>query len=312
MTARISCEWRFCDYITTLNPVENKNAVPPSYGPRPGRRDAVAPISKARAAVLSRLREIDGTLSVEQLALQTGQHANTAREHLEALVEHGYATRTAAPKEGRGRPAWLYQPTPVPAGPVGYAALAAALAQHLAAHSENPAAEGEAAGRAWARALPAAETTGAAAGPTASGAQPSAAAAKATRSRVATALEQAGFGVQKNRDATELTLTVCPIVEAARENPEVVCAVHLGLVKELLSGRGLPEDDVELLPFAGPGVCTLRMPLGKGQPGAVQPGAVQPGAVQPGASSPGAADSRAVHSGAAQKEAGAETGPASA
>ena len=272
MTARICGEWRFCDYITTLNPVENKSLVPTSYGPRPGGLDAVAPISKARAAVLARLRAIDGTLSVEQLALQTGQHANTAREHLEALVEDGYATKAAAPKEGRGRPAWLYQPAPAPAGPVGYAALAAALAQHLATHSENPAAEGETAGRAWARAMPPASTKASGAEPKASGAEPkasgayrtgaklSAAGAKATRSRVATALEQAGFGVQKNRDATELTLTVCPIVEAARENPDVVCAVHLGLVKELMAGSGLSEENVALLPFAGPGICTLHMP----------------------------------------------------
>ncbi|WP_207343424.1 helix-turn-helix domain-containing protein [Arthrobacter sp. E3] len=299
--------------------MENKSALPPSYGPRPGRRDAVAPISKARAAVLSRLREIDGTLSVEQLALQTGQHANTAREHLEALVEDGYATRTAAPKEGRGRPAWLYQPSPVPAGPVGYAALAAALAQHLATHSENAAAEGEAAGRAWARAMPSAGSNGTAAAGTglanragsangarsANRAQLSAAAAKATRSHVATALEQAGFGVQKNRDATELTLTVCPIVEAARENPDVVCAVHLGLVKELLAGSGLPEDDVELLPFAGPGICTLHM-----RPGAGQTGAGQIGEGQPGAPRQHSAASGASSSGATQQEAGAEAGPA--
>ncbi|MEO8222205.1 MAG: transcriptional regulator, partial [Specibacter sp.] len=81
------------------------------------------------------------------------------------------------------------------------------------------------------------------------------------------ALGQAGFGVQGNRDATELTLTTCPIVEAARANPEVVCAVHLGLAKELLSGSGLPELDVELLPFVGPGYCTLRLPgAGSGTP----------------------------------------------
>ncbi|MDD0859457.1 hypothetical protein NHF46_20495 [Arthrobacter alpinus] len=55
-------------------------------GPKPGRAEPVASISKARAAVLERLRQLDGTLSVEQLATQTGQHANTVREHLEALT----------------------------------------------------------------------------------------------------------------------------------------------------------------------------------------------------------------------------------
>ena len=266
--------------------MENNSFTSLPFGPKPGLSEPVAPISKARAAVLARLREMVGTLSVEQLAAQTGQHANTVREHLEALVGDGYATKSAAPKEGRGRPAWLYRAAATPAGPVGYAALAAALAQHLAANSDNPAAEGEDAGRMWARALPAADAaktsgataTGAAAsGATATGAAtsgaepesspaaPNRAAAKAARTRVVTALGQAGFGVQGNRDATELTLTTCPIVEAARENPEVVCAVHLGLAKELLSGSGLPQNDVQLLPFAGPGYCTLHLPAEQGR-----------------------------------------------
>lgn len=260
--------------------MENKTVTTVPFGPKSGLVEAVAPISKARAAVLARLRQMAGTLSVEQLATETGQHANTVREHLEALVGDGHAAKTAAPKEGRGRPAWLYEAAARPAGPVGYAALASALAQHLAANSDNPAAEGEDAGRTWARALPAGGG-GAKIGdsfpwqgsPGVSPAAPTAPvgsaglAGNAARTRVVTALGQAGFGVQGNRDATELTLTTCPIVEAARANPEVVCAVHLGLAKELLSGSGLPELDVELLPFAGPGYCTLRLPgAGSGTP----------------------------------------------
>lgn len=257
-------EWRFCDYITTLNPVENKSVTERPLGPKAGRAEAVAPISKARAAILERLRQTDGSLSVEQLAAQTGQHANTVREHLEALTGDGYATKTAAPKEGRGRPAWLYTAADITAGPVGYAALAAALANHLAANSASPAAEGENAGRSWARAL-GAGSSGERSGTERSGTERSGTerSGKTARRRVATALGQAGFGVQGNRDATELTLTTCPIVEAARENPDVVCAVHLGLAKELLSGSGLPEQDVKLLPFAGPGFCTLHLPVSR-------------------------------------------------
>lgn len=242
--------------ITTLNSVENMSGTELPIGPKSGRAEAVAAISKARASVLERLRQRHGTLSVEQLAAETGQHANTIREHLEALTGDGYATKTAAPKEGRGRPAWLYQATATPAGPIGYAALAAALARHLADTSTNPAAAGESAGRSWARALPGTShfgTVAAAEVPTKTG-------GKVARQRVATVLGHAGFGVQGNRDATELTLTTCPIVEAAKENPDVVCAVHLGLVRELLSGSGLPEQDVLLQPFAGPGFCTLRLP----------------------------------------------------
>lgn len=242
--------------------MENKRVTSLPFGPKPGVTAPVAPISKARAAVLARLREMAGTLSVEQLAAQSGQHTNTVREHLEALVGDGHATKTAAPKEGRGRPAWLYRAAEIPAGPAGYAALAAALAAHLAANSSDPAAEGEAAGRAWARALPG-RTSGKVRGHTVG---------TAARRHVATALGQAGFGVQTNRDATELTLTTCPVVEAARENPDVVCAVHLGLAKELLAGTGLQQRDVQLLPFAGPGFCTLHLPAESARPEETQPG----------------------------------------
>lgn len=209
-------------------------------------------MSKARAGVLARLRGNVAAVTVEQLATEAGQHTNTVREHLEALVADGHASKAVASlagtagragRAGRGRPAWLYQAVTSAPGPVGYAALAAALASHLAAHSQNPSAEGEAAGRAWAMALPASEHP-----------------ARSARTHVVKSLTQAGFGVQSNRTGTELTLTTCPIVEAARTNPDVVCAVHRGLVKELLTGSGLPEREVQLLPFAGPGFCTLLLP----------------------------------------------------
>ncbi|MDD0859456.1 hypothetical protein NHF46_20490 [Arthrobacter alpinus] len=107
----------------------------------------------------------------------------------------------------------MYQATATPAGPVAYLALAAALAQHLAATSANPAAAGESAGRSWAVALPGTSRLGAVAAAEFS----SKAGGKVARQRVATVLGQAGFGVRGNRDATELTLTTCPIVEAARK-----------------------------------------------------------------------------------------------
>nr|WP_240901625.1 helix-turn-helix domain-containing protein [Arthrobacter silviterrae] len=230
----------------------------PLRGPRPGGTEPVAPISKARAAVLERLRAAEGTLSVESLAEQSGQHANTVREHLDALVDSGFATRTAAARAGRGRPASLYAAAMPETRPAGYAALAAALARHIAATSSDPAAAGDLAGRQWAHVM----SESLAAPPAAVGAAgPSKRAQLKVRRRVADELRDAGFGIDGNADATDFRLTTCPIVAAARENPDVVCAVHLGLVKGLLEGSGIPEDGVELVPFAGPGVCTLHLPL---------------------------------------------------
>lgn len=239
-------------YITTLYSVENNKLELPQWGPKAAGAEPVAAISKARAAVLERLRASDGALSVEKLAAGTGQHTNTVREHLEALVASGFAACTTAPSTGRGRPAKLYSATPGEMRPTGYAALAAALASHIAATSKDPAGAGDLAGRQWAHAMTLPGSVQAHV--------PGAAGAHQARHRVVSALQDAGFGVQGDADATELTLTTCPILAAARENPEVVCAVHLGLVKGLLEGSGILESDVELVPFSGPGRCSLHLP----------------------------------------------------
>ena len=42
--------------------------------------------------------------SVEETATRLALHPNTARNHLEALVEVGLASREQAPAVGRGRP----------------------------------------------------------------------------------------------------------------------------------------------------------------------------------------------------------------
>lgn len=225
-------------------------------------------MSKARAAVLERLRASGGPLAVDALAAETGQHANTVREHLDALVGSGFATRTTAPRSGRGRPASLYLPAQPDPRPAGYAALAAALARHIASTSADPAAAGDLAGRQWARVLAGAGRPTAPNEPGAPGtalstspsAAPSAARRRSSRLNVAASLREAGFGIEGNADATDFTLTTCPILAAARENPEVVCAVHLGLVKGLLEGTGVPEVGVDLVPFAAPGICTLHLP----------------------------------------------------
>ncbi|MCQ9162674.1 metalloregulator ArsR/SmtB family transcription factor [Arthrobacter sp. STN4] len=249
--------------------MENNISGPPLRGPKPGGTEPVAPISKARAAVLERLRSSAVPLTVDALAAETGQHPNTAREHLDALVAAGFATRTTAHRSGRGRPASLYAPAVPEQRPAGYAALAAALARHIASTSDDPAAAGDLAGRQWAHVLSgrAGAGTAGSAGTAGTGAAstcrtvPGPARRRRTRLNVAASLRDAGFGIQGNADATDFTLTTCPIVAAARENPAVVCAVHLGLVKGLLEGSGVPEDGVELVPFAAPGICTLRLPL---------------------------------------------------
>ncbi len=237
--------------------MENNTANQPLRGPKPGGTEPVAPMSRARAAVLDRLRGTAGTVTVETLAKETGQHTNTIREHLEALVAGGFAARTTAPRTGRGRPAWLYSAPIAAVRPGGYAALAAALVEHIASTSSDPAAAGENAGRQWAHALEGGER--------AAGHETHPRRSRAVRRHVVEQLQRAGFGVEANAAATELNLTSCPILEAARKNPDVVCAVHLGLVRGLAENSNVPQDGIRLTPFAAPGACTLQLPHDAGK-----------------------------------------------
>ncbi|MDQ1536434.1 MAG: hypothetical protein QOE58_827, partial [Actinomycetota bacterium] len=94
--------------------------------------------------------------TVAALSAMTGQHPNTIREHLDGLTEAGLVTRTRAAAQGRGRPAWLFSAAREAGSGSGsreYAALAAALASHIARTSRKPRVDAIEAGRAWGREL---------------------------------------------------------------------------------------------------------------------------------------------------------------
>jgi len=57
--------------------------------------DTGPPLGQSRARILDLLRAEDAPLGVREVADRTGLHQNTARFHLEALVEAGLAVRGA-------------------------------------------------------------------------------------------------------------------------------------------------------------------------------------------------------------------------
>jgi predicted ArsR family transcriptional regulator len=230
--------------------VENKSEVP-ALGPAPVRASARPVLSGPRGAVLERLQRSTGPRTVAGLAEELGVHPNTAREHLDALVAQGLATRQSSPAAGRGRPAWRYsadvellEPDPRVRD---YAGLATALAGHLARHAADPAAEGLAAGREW----------GAALAGNSPGRQPPGEAG--ARHRVVTLLDDLGFAPESDAAATTVALRRCPLLDAARQHPEVVCQVHLGIVRGALDRLGGDPEPTALLPFAEPGACRLHL-----------------------------------------------------
>jgi predicted ArsR family transcriptional regulator len=226
--------------------VENKGDAP-ALGPAPVRGSGPV-LSGPRGAVLERLQRSAQPVTIAALATQLGVHPNTVREHLEALVVRGLATRERAAAKGRGRPAWRYAAADDHAEPDprvrDYAGLAAALAGHLARTSPNPTGDGLAAGWAWGRSLVSSRPPHPEIGP---------------RHEVVRLLDELGFAPEADEEATTVALRRCPLLDAAREYPQVVCQVHLGIVRGALEHHGGDPEPTELLPFAEPGACRLHL-----------------------------------------------------
>jgi predicted ArsR family transcriptional regulator len=172
-------------------------------------------VTAAQSRVLSTLRDAGRALTLSELQDASGLHPNTLRGHLDALVAAGSASRIASRSGGRGRPAWAYL-----AREPEYAALAMALASGLdsgVGRTLDPAAVRG--GRAWGERL-----------------RDQLGAVEDGRERVLLALAHTGFAPEASGD--RIALNACPILEAARSHPAVVCAVHLGLVEGVLGADG--------------------------------------------------------------------------
>jgi len=220
----------------------------PGLGPRPASATAAAGAAPSRAAgaVLDLLAAQAEPVTAAALAESSGQHTNTVREHLDSLVDAGLATRERAESSGRGRPAWLYAATEVQQPVVReYAGLATALAMQLARTSPHPRDDAVEAGRSWGEQLASERTA-----PT----SPAGA-----RREVVDLLTGLGFDPTTDTRAQTVRLRQCPLIAAAREEPEVVCSVHLGIVRGALETWDTRSDETSLVPFAEPGACLLHL-----------------------------------------------------
>jgi predicted ArsR family transcriptional regulator len=254
-----------CQNFTTLYSVETNSIVgkslEPHFGPIPPSAPGetqVRNLSRARARILGFLSEDSHTVS--SLAMRTGQHENTIREHLDALVNEELAIKFQSTDHLRGRPAWVYRLLLKGDQSISieYVGLATALAGSITRRSSHPRDDAIEAGRSWARALVrnsrlirsnfpknAVKTN-----------------AVAIRRNVISLLTQLGFTPTHNIGLTRNKLTTCPLLDAARQYPDIICNVHLGIIQGALGEFGADTtqiDRADLQPFSEPGSCLLRM-----------------------------------------------------
>jgi predicted ArsR family transcriptional regulator len=209
--------------------------------------DAGAPLGQSRAHVLDLLRAAGSPAGVRDIADQAGLHPNTARFHLDALVDAGLAARAPKERTTPGRPSMAYRAVAggETMGRRRYRLLAEMLTSLIAGMLPKPGEAAEEAGREWGRYLT----------------EPSPPyqlldAGEAVERLTAT-MAEFGFAPEAVTDGThyQLRLRQCPFREVAENHQDVVCQLHLGLMQGALAQMRAPVTADRIQPFAEPSLC---------------------------------------------------------
>ncbi|MBI2245104.1 MAG: helix-turn-helix domain-containing protein [Nocardioides sp.] len=217
-------------------------------GPTLADSPAGLPARTRRTEVLSMLRQADQPLSVAEVAEAMGLHVNTARFHLDGLVEDGLAERTTEPRETPGRPRILYASDGPSLGPRSYELLAEMLTGFVSSLQDTGSGTVEL-GKAWGRHL----------------IERSAPSERVDTSEAVVRLDRMldAVGFQPESETTdagaEVRLHRCPFREVAEKHTDVVCAIHLGLMQGALEEIDAPVTATSLQPFVTPHLCVARL-----------------------------------------------------
>jgi predicted ArsR family transcriptional regulator len=215
-----------------------------------GRGEDAHGLGPTRARVLGLLQDLAEPVTAVAAAQRLGLHSNPARVHLEALAEEGLVAREPERRSSPGRPRVLYvaaTATPQPAHR-SYRFLAQVLTDLVHGALTDPAASAVEAGAAWGRTLVA----------------PRGAAVPDVQQTVDTlvsTLERVGFASSAVVDEKRrrLEITHCPFLEVAAERQDVVCSVHLGLLRGVADQLDAPLTAEGLDPLVAPGLCYARL-----------------------------------------------------
>lgn len=199
----------------------------------------------SRARILAEL--VDGApLDARELGRRVGLHVNTVRVHLATLADAGMVASESVPPQGRGRPRVVYRATAEePEEGRRYRLLAEILTAFVARSGPGAAKRLEEFGEAWGHYMVDSPP------PFATLADDEALA------RLIDLLASVGFepALEEKGRQQRILMHPCPFLELARRHQEVVCPIHLGLIRGALGELGAKTTVTKLEPFVQPDLC---------------------------------------------------------
>ncbi|MFU8854445.1 helix-turn-helix transcriptional regulator [Micromonospora sp. SL1-18] len=220
--------------------------------------DPAPALGESRSRVLELLRAAGGPVAVQDVAERSGLHRNTARFHLDGLVDAGLAEREVEDRSLPGRPRIVYRAlgSKVSAGQRNYRLLAEMLTSVVTDTLPEPDRAAVAAGEAWGRYL-------------ADRPAPSQRIDQAEAvHRLSAVLAEAGFAPGEAQGGANpvIPLRQCPFREIAEQHREVVCSLHLGLMRGVLAEMRAPLVADRLEPMVQPSLCLAHLGLAPRRP----------------------------------------------
>jgi predicted ArsR family transcriptional regulator len=208
----------------------------------------------SRARILGELADAE-PLDARALADRVGLHVNTVRVHLNALAEAGRVETETQPPQGRGRPRVAYRASAA-AGDEGgrrYRLLAEILTALVARFGPDAGEQLEEIGEAWGHYLVDAPP------PYAELADDDAV------ERLVGLLAEIGFQphIEESGRGRRILMRPCPFLELARAHQDVICPIHLGLIRGALAELGARTRATKLEPFVRSDLCVARLAAGR-------------------------------------------------
>jgi predicted ArsR family transcriptional regulator len=220
----------------------------------PDRRRHQALGVASRARILQALRASAAGLDARQAATRVSVHPNTARWHLERLVDAGLATRANEARARPGRPRVVFKATQPDEKTSlgGYGLLAEMLLAYLVQAAGAPADAAVRLGGAWGSYLVTDRPSPLETVPV-----------KEALDRLLALLSGLGFDPEAAASAggSSILLHRCPFRELAEKRSDVVCSIHLGLMRGVMAELRAPVEILALHPFVEPSLCRAELEL---------------------------------------------------